>query len=151
MTGPDDSGPRDLAALHAKSLPNRYFICPAGYAPDADADGVAPVFSCAPERLRDAARQAAFAEPNTAALGTSGAQDRYLVRSRAFAFPDDLWIETLPVGDGRGGASGEAATLAILSQSRLGATDFGANKRRVQRLIGRLTDRLPTIAPLRQP
>lgn len=149
LTGPDDRGPRDFGSLHAKTQPNRHYICPPGLSPDADADGEAPVFGCGQEALRDALRQAVFAEPNARFLGSEGAQDRYLVRTRLLGFPDDVWAQVYPASPRGGQPSDEASSLALLSQSRLGHGDLGANKARVKRIVGRLTQRFPVLVPLR--
>ncbi|MEM7566563.1 MAG: DUF1499 domain-containing protein [Pseudomonadota bacterium] len=147
--GPADTGPVDFPALHAKTRPNRYLVAPPGLAPDADVDAPSPAFAVGVAALRDAFRVAIFAEPNAQFVASEGAQDRYIVRSRLFGFPDSVVAEFISLSSPfEGMPTDETSTLAVISRSRVGHSDLGANKARVQRVLGRLTDRLPTIEPL---
>ena len=147
--GPADRGRVDFPALHARTMPNRYLVAPPGLCPDADVDEAAPGFAVPVETLRDAFRVAIFAEPGAQAVASEGLQDRYVVRSRLMGFPDGVVAEFASLASPFPGAPREeASTLAVLSQARVGRSDFGVNRRRTQRILARLKGRLPTIAAI---
>lgn len=59
----------------------------------------------------------------------------FVVRSRAFGFPDAISVRALPEGAG--------TTLAIWSRSRFGGYDWGVNRARVERWVAALGTPLP--------
>jgi uncharacterized protein (DUF1499 family) len=52
-------------------------------------------------------------------------------RTPVWRFADDITIEALPLGERR-------ATLLLYSRSRCGKGDFGVNRRRARRWVGRI-------------
>ena len=61
-------------------------------------------------------------------------------RSLIFRFPDDIVAEIVELGDNK-------STIAIYSASRCGYGDFGVNRRRMRRWLGKLTRALARPAP----
>lgn len=146
LGGPADTGPVDFPSLHAKARPNRFLMAPPGLCPDGDVDEAAPAFGTDVAALRDAFRVSVFAEPNAQFVGASEAQDRYVVRSRLMGFPDVVAAEFISLTSPFAEIDPEpAATLAVLSQSRIGHSDFGVNAARVRRIVRKLQARLPAL------
>ncbi len=81
-------------------------------------------------------------DPNVFVLaGDDGAQqDRFLARTTYMRWPDTINVQYVDLGDGR-------STLAILSRSQIGRSDFGVNEARVRDWIGRLRTALPLAQP----
>jgi uncharacterized protein (DUF1499 family) len=124
----------DFAHLELPARDNVYLLCPAvpplcNIQPDA----ASPVFAIDPVRLRDRWLEMVAAEPRVRQVA-SDAGRRHLVfiqHSAFFRFPDVITVEFLAVGQTR-------STLAVLSRSRYGQSDFGVNAARVQAWVGKL-------------
>jgi uncharacterized protein (DUF1499 family) len=117
----------DFASLERKSSPNQYLIAPNGATPRAKPDAESPVFSIAPNRLRDAFLSVTAEAPRTKLLEQSadGLQLSLVQRSAILRFPDYIDVSVLPAG-------GDGSTIAIYSRSRFGYSDMGVNQRRVE-------------------
>lgn len=124
----------DFAHLTLGARTNLYLLCPGELEVcNLSADGVSPIFSLDVAALHDLWLQMVASEPRVR-LVSEESQHRHLifiVRSAAFRFPDIVTVEFFPVGPDR-------STLAILSRSRYGRSDFGVNARRVQSWIEKL-------------
>ena len=124
----------DFAHLDLLSRDNAYLMCPAEpLICNVKADEASPTFPVDPARLRDRWMEMAAAEPRVHQVGTE--KDRqhlvYIQHSFFFRFPDIITVEFLPTGNGR-------STLALLSRSRYGESDFGVNAARVGAWIAKL-------------
>jgi uncharacterized protein (DUF1499 family) len=115
----------DFATLRRPWKPNTYLLAPANLTP-AKLDGPAPEFAVEPDRLIDAFRRVALAQPRTVETGFDRqlAQVEFVQRSRIFRFPDTLTARAVPAGPGR-------SALAIYSRAKYGIRDFGVNRMRV--------------------
>jgi uncharacterized protein (DUF1499 family) len=67
-----------------------------------------------------------IAESNEAAL-----TDRYIQRSKHLGLPDTIVVRFLDRADGR-------STIALHSRSQFGKGDFGVNRARIERWLGKL-------------
>ena len=125
---PDDLGVHDGRLRPCPASPN----CVSSDAPQDDSHHVAPlVLAKPPEEAWPAVREAALDLPG-ARPGSE--QARYLhveCESRWLGFVDDLELHLRP----------EAGTVAVRSASRLGHSDLGVNRRRVETLRTRLRER----------
>ena len=101
------------------------------------ADFESPVYAAPPTELSLALDAMVLAQPRTSrVLGAPGdGPVTYVQRSSVFGFPDYVTVLTLPAPEG--------ATLAAISRSRFGSSDFGVNK-------ARLSAWLKALEPLEQ-
>ena len=101
------------------------------------ADFESPVYAAPPTELSLALDAMVLAQPRTSrVLGEPGdGPVTYVQRSSVFGFPDYVTVLTLPAPEG--------ATLAAISRSRFGSSDFGVNK-------ARLSAWLKALEPLEQ-
>ena len=126
----------DFATLQRPWKPNNYLLAPAGLTA-AQADGAAPEFNVAPDRLIDALRRIAIAQPRTVETGFDRQlnQAEFVQRSAFFRFPDTLTARAVPLEGGR-------AALALYSRARYGIRDFGVNRARVEDWLRQLKQTL---------
>lgn len=129
--GSPDLGDVDFPALERRRNPNDALACPKGFCPEAQADFEPPVFPLSVPRLRDIVSEAGLSAPGTILAHSGVEQDRYLVRTRLMRFPDTVNVQAIEMGQGR-------STLALYSRSQIGRTDFGVNRRRLERWVERI-------------
>jgi uncharacterized protein (DUF1499 family) len=128
LFGSPDLGPVDFATLKRRATPNDALICPREVCPQARPDSESPVFPFSGARLRSLVTEAALSEPGTTLVEKGPEQDRYLVRTRLMRFPDTVVVQVFDRGQ-------EGSTLALYSRSQIGRSDFGVNRRRIERWI----------------
>lgn len=132
LAGPADERAFGFETAVRRESPNDALACPAGLCAGAKVDLVAPVFAVPAERLRAIVAEVATAEPGTALIPTDAeSHDRYLVRTRILRFPDLVDVRIIPRGENE-------STLALYSRSRIGHWDFGVNRARLERWLGRI-------------
>jgi uncharacterized protein (DUF1499 family) len=131
LFGSPDLGSVDFATLVRRNNPNDALICPRDVCGQARPDAEPPVFPVPGVRLRSLVSEAALAEPGTSLLDRGPQQDRYLVRTRLMRFPDTVVVQVFDRGR-------EASTLALYSRSQIGRSDFGVNRRRIERWVARI-------------
>lgn len=119
----------DFAAIVRPAKPNTYLVAPAGYCDQARPDDVSPMFRVPPDQLFGAILAVIETMGSAQQLDqdpTAGAIC-FVDVTKVFRFKDDVDLRVLPTPDG--------ATLAIYSRSRVGYSDMGANKKRVDGLL----------------
>jgi uncharacterized protein (DUF1499 family) len=131
LFGSPDLGPVEFATLRPRATPNAALICPRDICPQAQADAEPPVFPVPSARLRSLVSEVALSEPGTSLLDRGPQQDRYLVRTRFMRFPDTVVVQVFDRGQ-------DASTLALYSRSQVGRSDFGVNRRRIERWMARI-------------
>lgn len=94
-----------------------------------------------PERLLEVLDDIAKSTPRTKQIAGSVDEQMitYVTRSRVFGFPDFTTVQIVTAEDG------ETPLLQITARARFGKSDFGVNKKRVERWLGELA--LLTVAP----
>jgi len=85
-----------------------------------------------PEAVLDALEAVLASEPRTAVVLREGPRLEATFTSRAFRFVDDLVVVV----------DGATRTLHLRSAARLGQGDFGVNRRRAERLLDALAERI---------
>ena len=131
LFGSPDLGPVEFATLKRRSTPNDALICPRDICPQAQPDTEPPVFPVPSAHLRSLVSEVALAEPGTSPLDRGPQQDRYLVRTQLMRFPDTVVVQVFDRGQ-------DASTLALYSRSQIGSSDFGVNRRRIERWVARI-------------
>lgn len=111
------------------STPNSYRVGPDG---TTEADAAAPTFALSAADLAvkfDAIARGAGSE----VVGGSAAEDHvtYVQTSRLFGFPDYVSVKFIEI-------DAVNSTLAVFSRSRLGKSDLGVNKKRVEAWLGQI-------------
>lgn len=121
----------DPLTAQVSGKPNEYWVLPGN--PDASREGeAAQVYPVPAPDLARAFDAVALAAPRTERIAGSPEDGwmTYVQRSRIFGFPDYVSVRVMAAGEE--GATGEGSTLAILSRSRFGVSDFGVNRARVR-------------------
>jgi hypothetical protein len=110
---------------------NTFLVCPPGFC--AATGAASPEFPIPRERLEVAFDDMLSGEINIVPVAYEAERHRLVViqHTPLLRFPDIVTIEFLALADDR-------STLAIFSQARYGRSDFGTNRRRVLRWLGRL-------------
>lgn len=124
--------PIDFAELVRPSKPNTYLVAPAELCQKASPDEPSPQFGSDAAELFDRVLSVLRADRRYIEVETDDAHHRIaaVAATSPIRFLDDVDIAVLPSGDG--------AVLAIYSRSRVGYSDLGVNRRRVQRLLAAL-------------
>lgn len=131
LLGSPDLGSVDFATLRRRTTPNDALICPRDICPEVRPDAEPPVFDVPGARLRSLVSEVALGEPGTSLIDKGPQQDRYLVRTRFMRFPDTVVVQVFDRGQ-------DASTLALYSRSQIGRSDFGVNRRRLERWVARI-------------
>jgi len=126
----------DFQTLRRPAKPNTALIAPAGFTPLEAPDAAPPELPFPP--AESFARLLAMIEARgswklVAADGATG-QVRFIAVTRLLRFKDDVDVTILPV-DGAPGRS----TFAAYSRSRVGYSDLGANRKRLDELAAALS------------
>lgn len=128
-------GPIDFKTLERPSSPNTALLAPAGFTPTATPDGAAPVYNAAPGELY-ARLLGAIGKKASWELGeqdVAGRRVRFIAVSALMRFKDDVDVVVLPVA-----GQPDKSTFAAYSRSRVGYSDLGANRKRLDALSGAL-------------
>lgn len=126
-----DAPKLDLRSFERSTGPNDALACPAGVC-RADADFESPTFDLSRQALLDRAAAIIAARPRTERVRTDPGliQIVFVQRSRLFAFPDIIWIQSA--------GTDQRASLILYSRSRYGYWDLGVNSARIQEVLGAL-------------
>tara|TARA_R110002072_G_scaffold60051_25_gene152659 strand:- start:531 stop:1019 length:489 start_codon:yes stop_codon:yes gene_type:complete len=127
----------DLRSLETRAAHHDALACPAGFC-RVTADFDSPDFPVSEQSLMTRVREIIAQEPRTRLADKNETLNQlvFVQRSRVFRFPDTIWIQ--PV------RRGTVASVIIYSRSKYGYGDFGANKRRVRRWLGKLSENIGT-------
>lgn len=111
------------------STPNSYRVGPDG---TTEADAVAPIFSLSAADLAVKFDTIA-SDAGSEVVGGSASEGHvtYVQTSSLFGFPDYVSVKFIEIDAAN-------STLAIFSRSRLGQSDLGVNKKRVEAWLGQL-------------
>lgn len=114
----------DFRKVPENRRPNRWLICPPGYSNVAP-DEAPPVFGAGVTTLRDSWRAMVLQQPRIAVAYDEADAMELVQRTRIFRFADDISVAYIGLGRGR-------STIALFSRSRVGYSDLGTNRRRLQ-------------------
>lgn len=124
----------DFETFKRSRKPNNHLVAPEGHCGASTADEVSPTFDMPANALFTAclgyAKQAGWR------ISSHDEADRYLhaiATTRLLRFKDDVHISAIDVSD-------ETSQIAVYSASRVGHSDLGKNKSRVQALLAALQE-----------
>lgn len=142
LFGPADLGSVRFETLARRSSPNDALAAPDGLGSDRR-DIATPAYAVSPRELRDAFRRALASEKRLERVAEDEASltERYVQRTAFLGFPDTIVVRFVDIGGGR-------SSIALYSRSKLGRSDFGANKARLERWLKLLDGVLPTSRPI---
>jgi uncharacterized protein (DUF1499 family) len=131
--GPADLGPVDFARLERRGSPNDALACPEGFCGGARAEIPSPVFAMDARALAAAMERALASESRLerVAVDAAAGTARYVQRTPLLGFPDTIELRYLDLPGG-------GSSLVIYSRSKLGHSDLGANRARIERWLARL-------------
>ncbi|MFC3303191.1 DUF1499 domain-containing protein [Parvularcula lutaonensis] len=120
----------DLQNVQKSPKPNQYLVAPEGWLANETPDAIAPVFTQGPDEVFAKLLQVIENTKGTSNVSASKEAGRIAYVAKVVIFKDDVDIAVLPHPEG--------STLAIYSRSRVGYSDLGVNKKRVERLLADL-------------
>ncbi len=120
----------DFWRLIPPNRPSRWLIAPPGVT-TASPDAPAPRFAISADALADRLAMVLSALPRTTPVAREGRRLAFIQRSRVFQFVDDIAAEAFDLGDG-------ASSPALYSVSRVGYSDFGVNRARLESVLAGL-------------
>ena len=125
--------------IHFKSVkrppkPNTCLAAPDDFCLAAATDFTPPVFEMSASDLFAKLNDVIDAERSWGKLekDADALKLKFVATTGFMRFKDDIDVEVIPVDEGR-------STLAVYSRSRVGYSDLGTNRKRVNDLIGRVT------------
>lgn len=126
----------DFTTLEKATSPNRWLVAPADLLEKSKPDAPAPVWSKPPSEVFAALNDIVAAQSAYSDVSKDDTQMaiRFVATIPVFGFKDDVDAVVLPADGG--------STIAIYSRSRVGHSDFGVNKKRVERILSALDEKL---------
>lgn len=120
----------DFQTFSRSRRPNDAFCAPAGFAGAASADMESPVFPVPAARLFEGLLNVLSGDRQYTLCGTDPTALRVtaVATTRLLKFRDDLDMAVLRESEA-------ASSLLVYSRSRIGYSDFGANRKRVTQLL----------------
>lgn len=128
--------PDDLRSFERPSSPNTAFYAPSGVDVASEPDGVVPVYPVAASELSALASKLWNSLKHVALkeLQENGRITAHFVATTPILrFKDDITVEFVEMGAGQ-------SSFLIYSASRVGYSDFGTNRKRVEDWLFRLNE-----------
>lgn len=129
----------DLSTLTRPSSPNTYLLAPDGLCQNAKPDAAAPVFNTDPDTLYKTALAHIADQRNWMVDSRDPAlrQVDIVAATKILKFRDDVTIRVLEDQN-----DGHKSQLAVYSRSRVGYSDLGANRKRTEKLVEALKEKV---------
>ena len=130
--------PVDFETIERPDSPNTYLLAPEGLCKTASVDEPSPSFDATPRALFDRveALVGSYKNWSTETRDEAQLQLDLIAKTKLLKFKDDVAIRVLPDS-----STPEKSRLAIYSRSRVGYSDLGANRKRVQSLVAALKEK----------
>ena len=124
----------DFRTLTRPPKPNTCLAAPDGLCAATRVDFAPPIFDQTQDALFKRLLETIRAERDWSKLVTDSASGRlrFIAVTPLLRFKDDIDIQLVPISEAN-------TTVAIYSRSRVGYSDFGTNRKRVDALIASLT------------
>ncbi|CAJ1412119.1 unnamed protein product [Effrenium voratum] len=121
----------DFETFKLTRKPNQFLIAPDGYCQNAKPHAAPKTYPVDAQKLEDAFADVALAEPRVTRKQADDGQREFVQRSALMRFPDTITFEAIDLGGGK-------STLAIYSRSKVGHSDLGVNKKRIEDWLAKL-------------
>lgn len=121
----------DFKTFKLTRKPNQFLIAPEGHCQNATPHATPKTYSVDAQKLEDAFADLALAEPRVTRKQTDEGQREFVQRSALMRFPDTITFEAIDLGGGK-------STLAIYSRSKVGHSDLGVNRKRIESWLKKL-------------
>ncbi|MCR9241414.1 MAG: DUF1499 domain-containing protein [Rhodobiaceae bacterium] len=121
----------DFKTFKLTRKPNQFLIAPEGHCQNAKPHAVPKTYSVDAQKLEDTFADVALAEPRVTRKQADDGQREFVQRSALMRFPDTITFEAIDLGGGK-------STLAIYSRSKVGHSDLGVNKKRIEDWLAKL-------------
>jgi uncharacterized protein (DUF1499 family) len=130
----------DFTTLSLPASPNTFLLCAPSVCPNAQSHHPGLEFPEPPAAVRAALMRVLDRQPRItiAAERADPIQIAYVQRSLVFRFADDVDVLLLP-------SPGGGTQLAVYSRSRVGYSDLGVNRARVEGLVTALREALSAV------
>jgi uncharacterized protein (DUF1499 family) len=135
--GPPDLGDVTFEQLQRRTTPNDALACPPGVCAAAS-DVTPPVYAVSVKQLRAAFARVIASEHRVVLTAADDLvpSERYIQRSKLMRYPDTIVVRYFGLPGGR-------SAIALYSRSQLGRSDFGVNRTRIERWLGKLSKEAP--------
>jgi len=121
----------DFKTFKLNPKPNQFLIAPEGHCQNAKPHATPKTYIIDPQKLEDAFADVALAEPRVTRKQADDGQREFVQRSALMRFPDTITFEAIDLGDG-------SSTFAIYSRSKVGHSDLGVNRKRIESWLKKL-------------
>ena len=130
----------DFKTLTRPASPNTYLVAPDGVCDQAQPDDMPAEFDKSPRGLFSTLAEMIAQERRWTEVRSDPDQLRlkFVAKTPLLGFKDDVDIMIVAL-EADPESTGNATTLAIYSRSRVGYSDMGANRKRVNKLLHALT------------
>lgn len=125
----------DFRTLRLASTPNQFLVCPADYCANAPSHLESPVFQILAEDLRNRLKMVLAENPDITIVSEAPSSIDMIARTPLMRWPDWVSIRFVSLSNSR-------SSLAIYSRSVYGYHDLGTNRKRIRKLLSRLSQRL---------
>lgn len=124
----------NFKSLKRPASPNTYLVAPDNHCLASEPDASAPVLAMSGRGLFSKFNEVIAADRSFGKIEADAESLRlkFVATTGLLRFKDDVDIEIIPISDGQ-------TSFAIYSRSRVGYSDLGANRKRVTKLIERVT------------
>ncbi len=125
----------DFQQLIRPNKPNNYLLADKEDSPRTRADTVSPVFHASADEVCDALLAVMYKLPRTTLVDSDDNTNQYefIQKSFLFKFPDTISALVIATGE-------KEARLVVYSSSKFGYSDLGVNRKRVSRIVYRMSD-----------
>jgi len=121
----------DFKTFKLTRKPNQFLIALEGHCQNATPHAAPKTYSVDAQKLEDTFADVALAEPRVTRKQADDGQREFVQRSALMRFPDTITFEAIDLGGGK-------STLAIYSRSKVGHSDLGVNRKRIESWLKKL-------------
>lgn len=120
----------NLRTFNRSSKPNSAVFAPVGISIAADVDQTSPVFDCNSATLFEVCRNVLSKLERVSCVAENADSRRlaFVAQTKLLRFKDDIDVEVVDLGENR-------SSLVIYSRSRIGYSDLGTNRKRIEHWI----------------